>query len=583
MPAWLGVLLAIGAGLVAFAQFRGFDVMDGALYFTLYQDPVDNPDTHTRFHLLARPLWLLCQQDIVAFRFATLLGFALVAWLFSRVLRRELLPSFARWVIVVPILVATFAGLSWVPLALTYNSLAALFTLLALSVLLTNAGSRSAQSGWRRSSFAWTSMAVLSVGLFLVKPPSALAVAAAAAFLASANPRFSSGTRKVILGCGLACALVVSAAVLIIPRLSGYDPKRLHYVAGLAISPAWMAANLARYWTEIGAMLPALWVDIFWPIGPVALALIALSLGAKNPSALKGRLVSFSLALILMSILGATGFRGLWDSSFSSVVAGNAARFYLLAWSSLLPIWLVSIWTCAGAARPTLLRLAWVAVLFLLPLISSLGSTNAMYVSALHETVLWVAGLLIVADNIGELLSVRWFRTAVACLLALGAAGHLFSGLVLRPYMYQPSLWKQTDAVDIGYPATRLKVDPALADFIRYVRSTLERDGFKPGDDVFGFFNLPGIIFAIGAKEPGAPWYFGTWYSHDDTDGGKLRRVPLERRRRAWILTQADVTGFRKQFLESGIDFPDGYRKIGSTRNPTTGLEIGIWKPIDRH
>ena len=149
--------------------------------------------------------------------------------------------------------------------------------------------------------------------------------------------------------------------------------------------------------------------------------------------------------------------------------------------------------------------------------------------------------------------------------------------------MQQPNLWKQTEAVEIGNPATTLKVDPSLADFIRYVRKTMVADGFKPGDDVFGFFNLPGIIFAIGAKEPGAPWYFGTWYHQDDTDGGKLRRVPLERRKRAWIITQADVVPYRKQFLESGIDFPDGYRKIGSTINPTTGLEIGIWKPADRH
>jgi len=144
-------------------------------------------------------------------------------------------------------------------------------------------------------------------------------------------------------------------------------------------------------------------------------------------------------------------------------------------------------------------------------------------------------------------------------------------------------LWHQTESIDVGFPATTLKVDPQVAQFLRYVREKLDGNGYKSGDDVFGFFNLPGVIYAIGGKEPGAPWYFGTWYHHDDTDGGKLRRVPLERRQKAWILTQADVTSFRPQFLESGIDFPDAYAKIGQTTNPTTGLEIGIWKPTARN
>jgi hypothetical protein len=237
----------------------------------------------------------------------------------------------------------------------------------------------------------------------------------------------------------------------------------------------------------------------------------------------------------------------------------------------------------SGKAKLGVTNVIWVLVLGLIPLCSSFGSTNTVYVSALHFTVFWSASLMLVADQISASLGISCFRVWVATLLFVSAGTHIFSGHFLKPYMYQPPLWRQTVAVDIGAPPTSLKVDPDLAKFIASVRRILIAHGYRAGDDVFGFFNLPGLIFAVGAKQPGAPWYFGTWYHNDDTDGGKLRNVSAQRRQAAWVISQADVTSYRPDFLNSGIDFPNGYTKIGRETNPTTGLEIGIWKPIARH
>jgi hypothetical protein len=257
----------------------------------------------------------------------------------------------------------------------------------------------------------------------------------------------------------------------------------------------------------------------------------------------------------------------------------------MLFWSALVAIAIALM--CSRSDRPRMTealkgRLLWITILLFIPLSSSFGSTNPAYVSALHETAFWAAGLILLADTVAIVTELKWFSPAVAGILCLAAISHIYSGQFLRPYMYQTSLWKQNTLTEIGNPKTILRVDNSLAKFIKYVRATLETAGYSPGDDVFGFFNLPGVIFAIGGKEPGAPWYFGTWYHDDDTDGGKLRRVEIKRRQEAWIITQADVTRFRDEFALSGIDFPGGYRKIGQTVNPTTGLEIEIWKPISR-
>ncbi len=579
----LAGLGATTAAALLWAQFRGFDMLDGAFYFLLYQNPRDYSDTQTRFHLLGRPIWLLCGQNIVAFRIVALALLSVACWLFWRALKRLLAPSGSAAVYLWPLWMATMAGLTWVPVALTYNSLATLFDLLGLAVVLSFAVPTDTAPAhrWIRGLMVLV-LAGLFYAIYLAKAPAAAALAAGTYILLCFDPLLNSRLRRALIVAGVVLVVAVVGVVLLVIRRPGFDPYRRINFNGLVFSPIWIEGTLRRYLTEIGRLLPAFRGDFTWTIGPIVLACGAALFGFSPSSSLR-RLPAVSLALLLLTAAGALLERSLWDSSFTAAVSGNAARFYLLLWGSLLPVWILCLLRGPRAIhKVTSQQIAWVIVLFALPLFSSVGSTNTVYVYALHHTVFWVAGLLLVADLIALTFSAPWFRYGVAALLSFGAAGHIFSGHFLRPYMYQPSLWKQTEAIEIGFPPTKLKLDPALAAFLREVRGTLDAHGYKPGDDAFGFFNLPGVIYAIGAREPGAPWFFGTWYQNDETDGVKIYPVPVKRRQEAWIITQAEVTHFRPQFLWFQIDFPNGYTKIGQTINPVTGLEIGIWKPRAR-
>src|ERR1022692_1846915 len=579
-------LTGLGATTVAaliWAQFRSYDMLDGAYYFLLFQNPADFSDTQTRFHLLARPIWLLCDQNIVAFRIVTLALASAASWLFWRAWKR-LVPRYENagicwW----PLWLATMSGLTWVPVALTYNSIPTLFGLLGFAIIL---GSFESLAAWLpRRSIRWAIALVLAAliyGVYLAKIPAAAAFAICGYFLFCFESRLDARLRRALVVIGVLRAVVGLGATLFVVTRRGFGINEAFSVKGLLITPNFIYYTLLRYWTEIVRLLPALRLDFSWTAGPMILACGAALFGTSRTNRLR-RWSAASLLLLLLAFAVALLERRLWDSSFQAAVSGEASRFYLLLWGSLLPVWIISFWPRTGTGyKATPRHIAWVIVLLMLPLISSFGSTNTVYVTALHETVYWVAGLLLVSDHIAGAFAAPWFRPAMAALISLGAAGHIFSGHFLRPYMYQPSLWKQTESVEIGFPATRLKIDPALATFLRDVRTALDANGYKPGDDVFGFFNLPGIIFSVGAKEPGAPWYFGTWYQQENIDQLKLDRVPLKRRQHAWIITQADVRPFRPQFLSCGIDFPDGYTKISQTTNPVTGLEVGIWKPRGR-
>jgi hypothetical protein len=566
---------------LVWAQFRGFDLFDGGYYFLLYHDLADDPDTHTRFGFIASPFWWLCGENVVRFRVLTLI-FASAAGLgFAQSWRSLLTGSVSCALEILGLWLAVLAALTWVPVALTYNSLAAILTLIGLAILMrtfriTGARGEAARIGI----LGGGALLALLVVLFLVKPPAAVALSSAIYFLLCFHPGYGSRLKAVLSAAGLAGLALLGATLLYITLGSHPLSDRALDLGGVILSAAWIKGTLLRYADEISRLLPSLRIDFRWTIAPVLGGMVAAVLLERGAHIRRWGMAS--LLLLLVGLTGAIFQRRLWDGSFAAAVSGEAARFYLLLWGSLLAIWAFGHWRPPQGDRAAGGATAWVVVFFLVPLISSFGSTNTLYVGALHETVLWAAGALILAGQIGEQFRAPWFRTGVAGLICLCAGGQLFSGQFWKPYMFQPSLWKQTTAVEVGFPATKLLVDPALASFLHEIRATLDSSGYKAGDDVFGFFNLPGVIFAIGAKEPGAPWYFGTWYHQDDTDGQKLRRVPLERRRNAWILTQADVRPFRRQFLESGIDFPDGYLKIGQTINPTSGLEIGIWKPLSR-
>ena len=575
-----GAVAALFLAALFWAQFRSFDMFDGAFYFLLYHDPSDFSDTQTRFHLLARPIWLLSGQNIIVFRLVSIGLLSAACLVFWRQWRGFFVrtggSSLGFW----PLWMATMAGLTWVPVALTYNSLATFFDLLALAVFFSLIGSIAGGASGRAATMVKVAALMICLyGAYFAKPPAAGALVLAFFGICCTHPFLKPRLRKSVALAGLAClvaALAVIAYVVTRPDFNRYKP---FYIIGLLFTPNSLLVLFERYGAEFAHVMPAIRGDLAWIVAPVLLAAGLASL----PKASNRRLTlaqSVALGLLLFTLATVLVVRGLWDASYSNAVSGEGSRFYFVVWASLVPVWLVCLRRAPAGDEARLGRRAvWVASFLLLPLISSIGSTNTMYVSALHSTVLWVAGLLLVSESIGIACGSSWFCPATAALLFAAASAHVFSGHFLRPYENQISLWRQTAAVDIGSPPTRLKVDPALASFIGRIRSVMDSNGYRAGDDVFGFFNLPGIIFAIGAKEPGSPWYFGTWYHQENIDDIKLQRVPLRRRKDAWIISQADITRFRSEFARCEIDFPDGYQELFRTTNPVTGLEIGVWKP----
>ncbi len=173
-----------------------------------------------------------------------------------------------------------------------------------------------------------------------------------------------------------------------------------------------------------------------------------------------------------------------------------------------------------------------------------------------------------------------WVTRLGTTLLCAVALAQFFHGFVEAPYRSPGGLRAQTEPTLIGVPATTLRLDPATHAFIAAVQVQLISNGFKPGDDIFAFFNLPGVVFAVGGVSPGHPWYFAGDQSSLDADARRIAAVSPLRRAQAFVITNGNVASFLPQLNQAGVNFPSGYIHCGEPlKNPLTNELVELWRP----
>jgi hypothetical protein len=296
----------------------------------------------------------------------------------------------------------------------------------------------------------------------------------------------------------------------------------------------------------------------------------------------------FAVILILtiyLIWLGAAISGQLWQAGHSYYAKAAVARFYLegIAVSgaalAILKVTAINVSSPsnAGIGKSVHLFLLW-SMLVALPFAGSFGTTNPIYLNAAFQATCWAAALVVVLVMIAH--RCGSFSPCAIALLPIGvfASAQFINGHVLHPYALRTGLLEQNTPTGIGVPQTVMLLDAPTSAFILGTRRILDTNGFRPGDDIFAFFNLPGLVFAVGGRSPVIPWYFGRIYSGDTIEESYMLAAGDSRRQRAWIITQADVTTFREHFIRGGLKFPDDYSVVGVLTNPVTGLDVRIWK-----
>lgn len=572
-------LVAGITGMLLWALPRGFDITDEGFYLLNYRYPGEYEASFTDFHLLVAQLFGLVDKQIVTYRLIGLLGqilgagtfgLSLAAWL------RQALPQGPRrWLtqpslVVGCVLVGQWLAISIMPRTISYNGLNTLFLLLSTAAVLRTLAHGPAGS-------AWLVIAGFAIGLdVFVKVSTAILLLGSLLLLLAwcwRRAGLPAGLRALVwlvvgltIGMELYFLRVQPATVwwhtfnqeMTMLRGQGYGTSDL----------------LAKYFSSALKVFSTL----VWPLGPVLLGVPALVWWW-----LKSRAAGLATSQTNWVALVGLGSCALWLAVqakrhvwYSTSYLNKFDTLAVLLAMLLLAAALVALE--AGASLPKVQDKAldctiplasqrWQVGLWLslLPFLAAAGTYNDLRINLVMDAAPWF-GLLILVLAIPRPVCLPVWVMPLLLLLPIGlAAEQTVWGTLRVPYCQSgPATTQDTQLVMAGVHGSLL-LDASTVAGLHRLDNVLVQAGFRAGDPLLAFHDMPGLVYLLGGVSPGAPWYF-SGIDERNCHAMQISRQPLTR---AYVLLSDSMTTYTKACMRNcGLHFPDNYKLVGIVPHP---------------
>jgi hypothetical protein len=252
-------------------------------------------------------------------------------------------------------------------------------------------------------------------------------------------------------------------------------------------------------------------------------------------------------------------------------------------------LWRVSRWWLARDAavvRPfTASRRRWVLVLIFLiglPFVAAAGTNNPLDHNMALCMAPWFAAVWLIFATPTADGAAGWLRWLLPAFLAGLCSIQVFSGCLQDPYRLSTGLPGQNTPTVVGPAGSVLLLDPASSRFITGLRQAAAACGLIPGSPVLAFYNMPGLVYAIGGVSPGIPWYAGRdTGSANQATQQVLATLPPETLKASALLITAQPSAL-PDLSVLRLSFPKQYRECASfpaPPYPTAGHELQLWVP----
>jgi hypothetical protein len=212
---------------------------------------------------------------------------------------------------------------------------------------------------------------------------------------------------------------------------------------------------------------------------------------------------------------------------------------------------------------------------------AAFGTANPIYINLMLTLAPWSALLVLAVRYASARLD--WSGAGDAAILAIlsFAAVQIVGGTMTTPYGLNERLLRQTVPTSIGSPAGRVSIDPDTHRLIVELQRMAGACGFRDGDDLLAFHNMPGLVYAIGGRSPGTPWFTSGWRGSRDVNEMGLEAAGAARVSRAFILQTPDTDPWLSTLAPLGIEFPARYAYCGTVTRRLRGLvfELKLWRP----
>ncbi|MGY2133510.1 hypothetical protein ACW9KT_14875 [Hymenobacter sp. HD11105] len=588
---WLETVILLGCAvltvtIIGWSLPRGFDVFDESFYLLGYRYPGEYEASFSAFHLLiARGLGLV-DCSVITYRWLGLLfnvlGAIVFAWSFAR-WQRTVAPDSSR-PLVITVCYVTIGSLlvfSIFPRTLSYNNLNSFLLLLGGAAMLQTLSRGPSGS-------IWLVIVGIATGLDVFVKLSTSFLILGSELLLLIWCWQQQGVRVIgkallMLGLGIAAGLAFYF-VRVQPPLVWYH-NLTQEMSVIQTSGGYGIKDLLPSYLKAARLTIRF---MLYPMGPTLFLLIALAWWWPRQSPLAVRRWSILISLLVLAGLytGWQAIRRHWYLTGS----GNDHQSLPLLLSSLvlaagvlLVLPTIPAGTSQAKAPSQLLPVGcW---LFALPFLASAGTGNDLRVNLLIDAGPWFAVLLLLTGLHSYRLPM-WVNSSLLLLPAVWCAEQVVWGTLLTPYALRQPMSKQVVPLQTAGLKTALLVDSATATFFNQLTYLLAKGGFRPGDPILGFYDLPGLVYVSGGISPGMQWYFSnrdvrTFHALDIT------QLPISK---AYIITNRSLDeGTEEQLRARGINFPQHYRLVGTLTNTCTinwspdNCTFSVYAPLPLH
>jgi hypothetical protein len=584
----LGLGLAAALALVSTHLDRGFDFSDEGVYFLNFKFPEEFPAGFTQYHLFGAGLYELGGGNLIFLRAVPWVGlllatcfFGVACWRFvGGFLGPELRNQSVAGSFFLVLVASVFVSFSWPPPGVSYNSLADFGMLVAVGALLWAAAG---QSGVGGRVLGMAGFAAGLVFLLMVKGSAAVGVGLFGGLFLFLTPtvpwRWKVGLLILgVLGIGVSGLILAFLAREQFFAVQEFFLTQVRNVLGAIWAGRAVDPLLLRHWEETW-QLP--WRMLLSYNFPIILGLGLGLVGRFGPPWLRPPSKWFVLAL-------AGVFVALVASIYSKhgYLAGITHRHgSILAYTAILGLLVVLLPARAAGEKSATDLLRWEVgllggLLFVLPFVTAAGTTHRIYINALLHLGPYFALIALVGLAVAQRMRSWWPWILGLGLTVLVALSQFFHGGFFVPYRLPDGLGRMQEVVEIGVPPTRLRVDAETARFTREMQGLLNEAGFEPGEDLLAFFDMPGVVFAMGGKSPGRPWYFPNYGEQGERENlAALRIAGRERIARAIVL-QSNYDPRVGEYLSTlDLNFPEDYEWVGETWQPYRNWMVTVWRP----
>ena len=591
------VLCALAvSGCYLWSCNRGFDITDESIFYLQLQRPGDVACYPLFDFVYLSRLFKLMRQNVVAHRvlvwFCTLVPSAAFASAFHLFVSAHFatLSLDAVSVLTAFVFFTSLLRLGFGPRILYYNNLNSFAVLISLAAIL------ALRSGSVTSALLQIGTVAFVCGLmtgfqFFFKITSSLATIPLLGLALVVPSESLSSAALTIAYCavGFCTALGFHFLFLQTPKQWwGAFSQQLQ----CAKEFSWGGGVLGRHSQELIIFAKRLLKIDLWTVVGIGTANVAL-LALDTEQALAVFRIAVCVVLLRLFVLLSYQDVGWPDSR--QLNQFTAVAFTRLMFSLVLLMltgWMLDPQALPGATaalmQQPLETVPWLSVavatlmLLLIPLAGAFGTSNFIFFNVVFYLPAWAAIIAVQLLYVARLAGLPWLAYPALALFAVVLSIRAIRSLIHSPYRLHTNLLTQTVPTQIGVPASTVRLDPDSHTFFEQYRNLTKGAGVEAGTDIIGLFDIPGLVFAVGAVSPGHQWYYWEGYAGTKmlaANAKQLARVPLDRLKRSIIVTHGEIDEFYRHFVELGIDFPSEYSCFGSIVWPTTGKTISLYIP----